>query len=99
MNSSDNIEIKMVLSNGYAVPKELYAGAKKHLEEAIIVLAGNGCRGGFTVPWLFGEWWDEYDNSTRRAIGRCVADMVRSGALPLEFVGCPHKQPKEYYLK
>jgi hypothetical protein len=86
----------MVLYDGYTVPAEFYHAVRLQVE-AIIPAMERG--GKYTLKLLCGEaFWRPLSHGDRRMAGRCMAQMVVSGLLPLCFADGKHEYPKLYRL-
>ena len=89
-------EIFIVLEGGYTAPQSFYDRIKTEILDALHVLVPDA---EYTAEMLCGpDLWGSLKRSEPALAGRCVADMVRKGTLPLRFVGCGHRQPKRYTL-
>ena len=89
-------EYFIVLEGGYTVPQPLYERIKHEILDILHVLIPGA---EYTAEMLCGpELWGSLEKDEHSLAGRCVADMVRKGVLPLWFVGCEHQHPKRYAL-
>ena len=91
------VETMTLLGDGTSVPLEFYDRIKGLIEEVIVCLVPD-C--SYTVRMMCGEdYWAKLKKGEVLLAGRCVADMVKKGLLPLEPAGCEHQFPKRYKLK
>lgn len=99
-SASLNVIEYKVLHDGeafYAVNKDFYDSVLLQVEEVIKVLTPGK---KYNLKTLCGEeFWDLLDNGERRMAGRCMADIVCRGLLPLTFARSKHEYPKHYQLK
>ncbi|MDG5469657.1 hypothetical protein P9J64_15145 [Deltaproteobacteria bacterium IMCC39524] len=89
-------EIMIVLDEDYTVHKGFYDRIKHEILDGLHVLQPNV---EYTAEKLCGPMlWGSLKRGESPLAGRCIADMVRKGVLPLQFVGCEHLSPKRYIL-
>ena len=90
-------EIMVILQGGHVAPHPFYDTIRDLILEQIPAIKPNQVvkLEDFYDP----EAWHQMDIEERKLAGRCMAQMVLYGILPLEFVGCKHSSPNEYRLK
>ena len=89
-------EIIIVLDDGYTVHKPFYDRIKYEILDALHVLQPNV---DYTAKDLCGpDLWKGLKGGEPSLAGRCVADMVRKGVLPLRFAGCEYDNPIRYTI-
>ena len=89
-------EIIMGLDDGYTAPKPFYDRIKHEILDVLHVLQPGA---DYTAKELCGpDLWKGLKGNDASLAGRCVADMVRKGVLPLRFAGCEYDNPKRYTL-
>jgi hypothetical protein len=94
VNNEQTIEYMFILKDGFSVKKTFYDDIQQRLVE-ILPAMEEGC--GYTLQALAGDdYWLALDNDHRRLAGRCVADMVENGKVPLGFFGPCCQSPKKY---
>lgn len=87
----------IVLDGGYVASKSFYDHIASLIKEVIHLLKPEP---SYTAEMLCGpEFWHQLEKGEPSLAGRCVADMVSKGTLPLQIDGCKHKYPKRYTLK
>lgn len=81
----------------YTVSKAFYDAVRVQVEE-IIPATIRGVK--YTLEDLCGdEFWHQLGAGEQRMAGRCMADMVCRGLLPLSPAKGKHEYPKLYWLK
>lgn len=89
-------EVIMILGDGYTAPKSFYERIKYEILDVLHVLQPDV---DYTAKELCGpDLWKGLKGSEPSLAGRCVADMVRKGVLPLRFAGCEYDNPIRYTL-
>ena len=80
----------------YTVSAALYSAVRYQVEEIIPALTP-GVK--YKSEWLCGNaFWDPLSDGKKRMAGRCIANMVANGLLPLRFAESRHEYPKWYLL-
>jgi hypothetical protein len=86
----------IMLHDGYCVSAPFYNTVLLQVEEIIPALE-RGVK--YTLEMLCGEkFWDLLTDGENRMAGRCMANMVVHGQLPLRFAHSKHEYPKWYQL-
>ena len=90
-------QMMVLLQHGHVAPQSFYNGIRDLILDQIPAIKPNHV---FKMEVFYDqEDWLQWDPEKRKLAGRCMAQMVLYGILPLEFVGCKHNSPNEYQLK
>jgi hypothetical protein len=88
--------IFIILCDGYTVPNTLYTNVREQVAEIIPAVERDV---KYTLEMLCGrEFWDQLTDGEKRIAGRCMAQMIVKGLLPLRFAETKHEYPKRYQL-
>ena len=83
--------------NVYTVSAAFYNAVRYEVEESIPGLIP-GMK--YKSEWLCGDaFWEPLSDGEKRMAGRCIANMVVNGLLPLRFAKSKHEYPKLYQLR
>ena len=94
MDDSTTTEVYMILHDGTPVQKSLYESVRLLVEDVLDVLIPGV---GYTTEQLCGEdFWKPLDEVKRRLAGKCLANLVMTGQIPLQIQGCKHQYPRKY---
>ena len=82
--------------NIYTVSAVFYNAVRHEVEESIPGLIPGE---KYKSEWLCGDaFWEPLSDGEKRMAGRCIANMVVNGLLPLRFAESKHEYPKWYLL-
>lgn len=86
----------IILYDGYTVPEKFYKAVLYQVKEIPpALLPGEK----YTLEMLCGDvFWQLLTDGEKRMAGRCMAQMVVSGILPLRFAETKHEYSKRYQL-
>lgn len=93
----DDSTARIQLSDNFSVAPEFYDAIRFHIQERLQHLRLHHY---YEAKQLAGaEFWDLMDRGDQRLAGRCIANMVSRGLLPLARVKGKHEYPLRYELK
>ena len=91
--------IYLILYDGhelYTVPAAFYSVVRNQVAEIIPAVERDV---KYTLEMLCGEaFWKQLTDGEKRMAGRCMAQMIAKGLLPLRFAETKHEYPKRYQL-
>jgi hypothetical protein len=80
----------------YTVSKDFYDSVRCQIDD-ILPAVKSGEK--YTLEMLCGPgFWELLEDGERKMAGRCMANMVFNGLLPLTFADSRHEYPKYYRL-
>lgn len=93
----EEIEQTVPLQDGYTASRAFHESIRLQVEEVLPALQRDA---RYTLKTLCGnEFWNRLSPGERRMAGRCMAHIVVTGLLPLNFADSRHEYPKWYELK